>query len=50
MVADAWDASAYLQFYDWHMQSNPTYDAQINQFDRRTTAGGRVNRTLVDID
>ena len=48
MVADAWDASAYLQFYDWHMQSNPTYDAQINQFDRRTTAGGRVNRTLVD--
>ena len=48
MVADAWDASAYLQFYDWHMQSNPTYDAQINQFDRRTTAGGRFNRTLVD--
>ena len=48
MVADAWDASAYLQFYDWHMQSNPTYDAQINQFDRRTTAGGRFNRTLID--
>ena len=49
MVADAWDASAYLQFYDWHMQSNPTYDAQINQFDRRTTAGGRFNRTLIDM-
>ena len=48
MVADSWDASAYLQFYDWHMQSNPTYDAQINQFDRRTTAGGRFNRTLID--
>ena len=48
MIADAWDASAYLQFYDWHMQSNPTYDAQINQFDRRTTAGGRFNRTLID--
>ena len=49
MIADAWDASAYLQFYDWHMQSNPTYDAQINQFDRRTTAGGRFNRTLIDM-
>lgn len=44
----SWDASAYLQYYDWHMQSNPTYDAQINQFDRRTTAGGRFNRTLID--
>ncbi len=30
------------------MQSNPTYDAQINQFDRRVTAGGRFNRTLID--
>ena len=48
LTAVSWDASAYLQFYDWHMQSNPTYDAQINQFDRRMTAGGRFNRTLID--
>ena len=48
LTAVEWDASAYLQFYDWHMQSNPTYDAQINQFDRRVTAGGRFNRTLID--
>jgi len=48
MVADAWDASAYLQYYDWNMQSNPTYDFQINQFDKRVTAGGRFNRTLIE--
>ena len=48
LTAVGWDASAYLQFYDWHMQSNPTYDAQINQFDRRMTAGGRFNRTVID--
>jgi outer membrane receptor protein involved in Fe transport len=43
-----WDASAYLQYYDWDMQSNPTYDFQINQFDKRTTLGGRFDRTLVE--
>ena len=48
MIADTWDGSAYLQYYDWHMQSNPTYDAQINQFDRRTTAGARFNRALIE--
>ena len=48
LTAVDWDASAYLQSYDWNMQSNPTYDAQINQFDRRVTAGGRFNRTLID--
>jgi outer membrane receptor protein involved in Fe transport len=30
------------------MQSNPTYDAQMNQFDKRTTTGGRYVRTLLD--
>jgi len=45
-----WRASAYLQYYDWFMQSNPTYDFQINQFDRRTTIGGRYTRTLVERD
>ena len=48
LTAVDWDASAYLQSYDWNMQSNPTHDAQINQFDRRVTAGGRFNRTLID--
>jgi outer membrane receptor protein involved in Fe transport len=45
-----WRASAYLQHYDWFMQSNPTYDFQINQFDRRWTTGGRYDRTVVDKD
>jgi outer membrane receptor protein involved in Fe transport len=48
MTATDWDASAYLQYYDWNMQSNPTYDFQINQFDKRTTLGGRFNRSLID--
>jgi outer membrane receptor protein involved in Fe transport len=42
-----WDASAYLQYYDWNMQSNATYDSQINQFDRRLTTGGRYDHLLV---
>lgn len=43
-----WDASAYLQYYDWFMQSNPTYDFQINQFDKRWTTGGRFDKTLIE--
>jgi outer membrane receptor protein involved in Fe transport len=45
--ADKWRASAYAQYYDWVMQSNPTYDYQLNQFDRRYTTGGRYDRTLL---
>ena len=45
LAGSDWDASAYLQYYDWYMQSNPTYDLQINQFDKRWTAGGRYDRT-----
>lgn len=45
---DAWSASAYAQYYDWFMQSNPTYDFQINQFDRRWTTGGRYDRTVYE--
>ena len=37
--------SVYAQYYDWSMTSNPTYDAQINQFDKRLTMGGRYERT-----
>jgi outer membrane receptor protein involved in Fe transport len=48
LISEQWDASAYLQYYDWYMQSNPTYDFQINQFDKRWTTGGRVNRTVID--
>ncbi|RYZ65271.1 MAG: TonB-dependent receptor, partial [Proteobacteria bacterium] len=43
-----WTASAYLQRYDWRMISNPTYDFQIGQFDRRWTVGGRGIVHLVD--
>jgi outer membrane receptor protein involved in Fe transport len=43
-----WTASAYAQYYDWFMQSNPTYDFQINQFDKRWTTGGRYERTLLE--
>jgi len=43
-----WTASAYVQYYDWNMQSNPTYEAQINQFDERTTIGGRFDNTIID--
>jgi len=43
-----WRASGYLQYYDWQMLSNPTYDFQINQFDRRWTAGGRAERVVLD--
>jgi outer membrane receptor protein involved in Fe transport len=46
-VAETWRATAYFQFYDWHMLSNPTYDFQIDQFDRRWTAGGRFEHQLL---
>jgi hypothetical protein len=47
LTGDDWSASAYLQYYDWYMQSNPTYDFHINQFDKRVTTGGRYERTLI---
>ncbi|HEX6997844.1 MAG TPA: TonB-dependent receptor [Gammaproteobacteria bacterium] len=45
-----WRAATYVQYYDWEMSSNPTYDFQINQFDRRWTVGGRADRLLIDGD
>jgi outer membrane receptor protein involved in Fe transport len=45
-----WRASAYVQYYDWQMTSNPTYDYQLHQFDRRTTIGGRYEHTVIDGD
>lgn len=49
---EQWRATAYAQFYDWHMLSNATYDpdGQIDQFDRRWTFGGRYERSLIDTD
>jgi len=47
LVADSWRATLYGQYYDWDMFSNPTYDFQIHQFDRRWTSGGRFERTLL---
>ncbi|HTR00651.1 MAG TPA: TonB-dependent receptor [Candidatus Acidoferrum sp.] len=41
-----WNANLYLQRYDWHMLSNPTYDYQIGQFDQRWTMGGLAKRTF----
>jgi outer membrane receptor protein involved in Fe transport len=43
-----WDANVYAQTYDWHMTSNPTYDYQIGQFDKRWTLGANANKMLVD--
>jgi outer membrane receptor protein involved in Fe transport len=46
LEADRWTASGYAQYYDWHMLSDPTYDYQINQFDRRWTVGGRYENRM----
>jgi outer membrane receptor protein involved in Fe transport len=47
LSGEDWNASAYIQYYDWDMQSNPTYDFQINQFDKRMTTGGRYDQVLL---
>ncbi len=48
LTGDDWRANVYYQYYDWYMQSNPTYDFQINQFDKRDTIGGRYDRLILD--
>jgi outer membrane receptor protein involved in Fe transport len=47
LLADEWRATAYAQYYDWRMSSDPTYDYQIDQFDRRWTIGARYERQLI---
>ena len=47
LTGSDWNASAYIQSYDWFMQSNPTYEAQLNQFDKRTTIGGRYDSSII---
>jgi len=46
LLGDEWRATLYGQYYDWHMLSNPTYDFQINQFDRRWISGGRYEHSF----
>lgn len=49
-LADDWRATAYGQYYDWRMASDPTYNYQIDQFDRRWTVGGRYEYHLIKRD
>lgn len=50
LIGDDWRATLYGQYYDWRMSSDPTYDYQIDQFDRRHTVGGRYERGFVKND
>ena len=50
LIADDWELDGYGQYYHWNMISDPTYDYQIRQFDRRTTLGGRATRTVLRTD
>jgi outer membrane receptor protein involved in Fe transport len=43
-----WNASLFVQHYDWFMNSNPTYDYQLEQFDERWITGGNIAATIVD--
>jgi len=47
MLASQWEVDAFGQYYNWHMVSDPTYDYQIRQFDRRSTFGARATRTVI---
>jgi TonB-dependent receptor-like protein len=48
LTGENWRATLYGQYYDWHMLSDPTYDFQIHQLDRRSIFGGRYERTVVN--
>lgn len=48
LTGDDWSATLYGQHYDWTMSSNPTYDFQINQFDKRWTVGGKFEKTFIE--
>jgi outer membrane receptor protein involved in Fe transport len=47
LTGDKWRASAWAQYYDWHMLSDSTYTQQINQLDRRGVYGGRYEYKLI---
>lgn len=46
LTGEQWRATLYAQSYDWNMYSDPTYDFQIHQWDRRATFGGRFERAF----
>ena len=48
VTGDDWSGTLFAQHYDWTMSSNPTYDYQINQFDKRWTIGGKGEKTLIE--
>jgi outer membrane receptor protein involved in Fe transport len=48
LTGSDWQATFYGQTYDWTMYSNPTYDYQIRQFDKRWTLGGSADKTVLD--
>jgi TonB-dependent receptor-like protein len=50
LKGEKWRASAWAQYYDWHMLSDSTYTQQINQLDRRSVFGGRYEYKLVEND
>jgi len=43
-----WDAGLWYQYYDWTMSSNPTYDYQLGQADKRWILGGDASRLLLE--
>lgn len=45
-----WNAALFAQHYDWWMNSNPTYDFQLKQFDKRWITGGNITKTVIDGD
>ncbi len=47
LEGDDWRSTLYAQTYDWQMTSNPTYDEQINQFDKRNIFGGRLEKSYL---
>ncbi len=47
LLGQDWRATLYAQAYDWRMSSDPTFAEQINQFDKRTVFGGRLERDYI---
>ncbi len=50
LIGDDWHATLYSQYYDWNMYSDPTYDYQIRQWDRRFVHGLRGQRLFEATD
>ena len=50
LIGDDWHATLYSQYYDWNMYSDPTYEYQIHQWDRRFVHGLRGQRLFEATD